>query len=73
MEVKNCPKCNCPPNIEVRKSFLRYEYSVYCKNLGCELYFPQITLGFNKEKTARRAVDRWNESVNDFILKRGDD
>lgn len=65
MDVKLCPRCNKLPNVKVTHG-LRYMCVMSCGTLGCKLYYPIITLGFNKEKTMKKAAERWNAAVDRY-------
>ena len=69
MDVKLCPKCKELPKVEIRNRLLRYECVVHCNTLGCNLYWPQITTGFNKDAVMKKAAIKWNKSVDELEMK----
>lgn len=64
--VKLCPKCNQLPKVKFKKKWFKHICVISCANIGCPFFYPIVMTGLNEEKVMKRAVDRWNERVEDF-------
>lgn len=61
--VKLCPRCNQLPKVKFERRWFKHICVISCGNIGCPFYYPIVITGFNEEKTMKKAIDRWNELV----------
>lgn len=78
--IKSCPFCGGPPCVEVKQDEFwaeqfpdddpTYKAHVWCHECGAKGSVPDSIFDnceiYDKEKTARKAVERWNQRENTF-------
>ena len=66
MDLKLCPRWNKLPDVKVNKRWFGYECIIHCDTLGCELYWPFVSSGMNKDKVMNKAAAQWNKAVDEY-------
>ena len=69
--TKLCPKCNQLPTISFDHIGIKKICSIGCSNIGCFFCSPIVITGFNKEKITQKAIDKWNQRVENYRKIKG--